>query len=331
MRLKYFLKLFLTLAILFLPLYFFRDDYSESWKRLEFYFFYKPCQEPIEYSLGGFDNRFGLDKSEFIKAVDESVDLWETASGRDLFVFSEMSQLKINLVYDQRQDTTNKLSDINEDLKVDRASYDELKKVYGELLAVYNKKTANLNLLVDSYNQSSKNYQTEVKKWNSQGGAPADVYQKMMAEKARLEGEVEKIKSAQISANQTVEEVNSAAYKLNNLAAKLNLNVEKYNAIGESVEPEFVQGNYSGGPETAEINIYQFNDYRKLVRVLTHELGHALGIDHIANPEDIMYALNVGVNDKITVADLDALNKICATPNRWESYLAKLKYFFTIK
>ena len=60
-----------------------------------------------------------------------------------------------------------------------------------------------------------------------------------------------------------------------------------------------------------EIDIYEFSSREKLIRVLAHEFGHALGLEHLDNPKAIMYYLNEGTNEKLTTDDLTALKQKC--------------------
>ena len=71
---------------------------------------------------------------------------------------------------------------------------------------------------------------------------------------------------------------------------------------------------HSGDFDSYEINIYQYYDFPDLRLTLAHELGHALGIDHVDDTNAIMYYLLESqdvVNLKPTEFDLQALFEIC--------------------
>jgi predicted Zn-dependent protease len=62
------------------------------------------------------------------------------------------------------------------------------------------------------------------------------------------------------------------------------------------------------------INIYQFHDESDLELVLAHELGHALGLNHVENPESVMYYLMEKQNlenIQLTTQDLQAIKNVC--------------------
>lgn len=274
-----------------------------------------PCQQPIVYSYGFFDQRFGITKKEFSDAVDKAVQIWEKPIEKKLFEYSDDSAqigiLKINLVFDSRQETTIKLKKLGIQLDDNKSTYDKVKAEYEQLSTSYESKKVELDAVISLFNADKSNYDNEVNYWNKRGGAPRDVYNRLDQAKILLQERADKINQSQNEINDLIGNINALADELNRLAQILNLNVSKYNTVGQQNGAEFQEGLYKGDIRGEEIDIYEFFDNKQLVRVLTHELGHALGLDHLSNPEAIMYELNQGKSENLTVDDIVALKSRC--------------------
>src|SRR5450759_936309 len=80
----------------------------------------KSCQEPITYRLGKVDERFNLIREEFRTAVNIAAAMWGKPFYRDLFREDPDGVIEINLLYDYRQEATDRLKKLN--YKIDRSS-----------------------------------------------------------------------------------------------------------------------------------------------------------------------------------------------------------------
>lgn len=270
-----------------------------------------PCTEPILYSIGSFDSRFNISQNQFRKDISEAASVWNLALGKTLFIYNAESSLKVNLIYDYRQKTTLQLNKIDTVISDDRASYNTAKTKYDALSQQYAKDKASLQVKIDSYNQAISSYNEQVASWNDRGGAPPAEYQKLQEEKQNLGFQATSLDQDRSAFNQLVDTLNSLVPELNQLAHTLNLNVKTYNTVGASTGEQFSEGEYVEDSSGTRINIYQFKNENQLVRVLEHELGHALGLGHVNNSESIMYYLNSGINQKLTANDLAELNTVC--------------------
>jgi len=270
-----------------------------------------PCGKPIEYSVGDFDPKFGLSRENFLKAVEEAAQIWQTPINKNLFNYAESGGLKINLIYDERQEATDKLKKLGLSIHTDQATYDSLKNKYSTFDKTYNAQKNELDNIIKYYNEQKANYEDEVKAANKRGGANSDEYAILEQEKKDLNNLAESIKQKQTALNKIADDINAVASVINRLIRELNLSVDDYNTIGAGASGEFQEGQYVRDAAGERINIYQFDNQKLLIRVLAHEFGHALDIDHLDNPKAVMYRLNESGNEKITADDVMALKAVC--------------------
>lgn len=271
----------------------------------------KTCQETITYRIGKVDERFGLSRQEFAQAVNLAAAMWQKPMSRELFREDTQGVIEINLVYDYRQEASEKLKKLNYKIDNTKASYDDLKARLENLKTEYSQKSSTLANDFKLYNSRVNALNANMEHWNRRGGAPENIYRRLIQEKDELDSWKEKLKLQQDDLQRSADMINSMTVVINEIATNINIDSADYKNTGDTLGHEFCEGYYEIKNGKQTINIYQFdNDYR-LVRVLAHELGHALGLKHSADPNAVMYRLIRSDVIDLSSDDVAALRKRC--------------------
>ncbi len=253
-----------------------------------------PCSRIIEYSIGAFDERFGLSQEEFIAQIESAETPWEIAVGKELFQYVPDADFKVNLIWSEEQARLYQGNQLEDALDSRQDSLDSIQSRYDTAVNRYEG-------AVRSYETKLARYEQDVNYWNERGGAPEPEFNKLQQEAQSLDSQANEIK-------RLLTEVNKLADENNTKVNQYNEDVHQYNDL-------FIEGQEfdAGNTDGTEINVYSYDGLDELRTLLVHEFGHVLGIDHIDDQHSVMYYLLNDDNQKgeLTDRDISALELSC--------------------
>lgn len=257
------------------------------------------CSEVKKYTINSIDARFNMNRDEFLTHIQTAEKNWEDAAGVNLFEYNPEGELDFNLVFDERQELSSEIGNLEGEL--DNKKEDLVPQIaeYERLVEVYKKKAADLN--------------SEILFYNEQGGAPEEKFNEIVKRQEELEKEADSLNALAARLNQSTEDYNSEVEKLNTTVKTFNTTL--------NYKPE--QGIYSEGDD--RIEIYFTTDKGELVHTLMHEMGHAIGIDHTESDSDIMFSYTSGITSPSS-NDLLELRTVCAENVILERYRRNILY-----
>ncbi len=266
------------------------------------------CQAPIKFRIGAIDPRFGIGREDFRRDVEEAGKLWEVAASRTLFSYDEKGPLEINLVYDSRQETTQRLIAVRASIVEKLEQIDAIKGRLRPLQARVRDLDQSYSAQAAAYRQVLDDHNRTVSQFNQTGGAPEGEYQRLWSENLGLRKQGEALDAQKQELNRLTADMNELVRTHNALLARANAEAE---ALSASSDAKLEEGRYVRMGGDQKIEIYQYLSETGLRVVLSHELGHALGIKHNANPSAIMSALIHTEQLALTADDVNGLAVSC--------------------
>lgn len=275
--------------------------------------FYKlnqsPCNEPLTYSIAKVDGNFGIDRENFRNRVADAELVWEKFYGKNLFQYDASSKFTINLIYDERQRTIDLKQKTEFGLTSAESNFKQKDAAFNSLKLSYESKASLHEQMVANFKEASREYEADVQSANKGGGVSQKEYADFERRREGLNRQIEAINSSASELKVMVEELNSVLQERNLAADSYNLLVRDYNnKYGSGLE--FDQAEYVGN----SINVYEFKNSEDLKIALAHELGHAIGMDHVENEKSIMYYITNSGKISPTAEDRAELYRVCASP-----------------
>lgn len=284
-------------------------------------FVHIPCNIPVHYTLGEVDARFGFDEFTVVAALVEAAGLWQSATDALLLIESDHPlAMRVDLAFDTRQEAANTRRSLRGGLERDRLQLEDEEvamQQWSERIESARRAHARAGEEVAG---RVRRHEADVTAWNSGSGRRTD------ARRGALEAESTALRMALADLERMAEDLNADIASYNRRAGYLRQHTEdfrsrvaRYNEASSAAPVESGRYQYDRA-QGRRIEVYRAESYDELVWVLAHELGHALAIDHVADPGAIMHAMlhdggelrpSLARPVALSEADLAALHAVC--------------------
>ncbi len=267
------------------------------------------CKKPVTYALRNVDQRFGITEQEVADAFDKAELVWELEASKELFQRVDTHQkhdVGVVFVYDSRQETSTKVSDIEKQisakssiLDTEKNDFSQKEQSYLMMLTEYNTLVAEYNSLIARKNQLSTEESDQL---NRIGQRIDELLVKLSEQEREIKGDV---------------------VNINKQVSDINADIGAYNELQGGNGESFREAEYVSIGNNRTIFVYEFPSKSVLSRLLSHELGHVIGLEHVAGEDSIMNEYNTSRRLTPTNEDVAELNRACNRQGAIQTLIAE--------
>lgn len=279
------------------------------------------CGEPIAWRVGRVAPDSELDRAEFQRKVEAAAKAWNHAGQGTLLVHDPVDGFPVDLRAGEAQQQARDLTRLQAALTGKRERLEDLSfrveqslAERGDLEERHNEEVAAYNAAVQEYNRRVQEIGQRVAR--SERTALEETRQALAAQRTHLQQLETEFTLAGKTASESIREYNELAGTINELLARIQARLPgaprdagdyreilRLSATGEILDVQ----------RSIRIHFWYYPQHLKTT--LAHEFGHALGLDHVAEPDAVMHASYTAGFEPLAFrlhpADIAALNEHC--------------------
>jgi len=275
-----------------------------------------PCTEPLSYTIGEIDPRFGIDRDGVKQRMETAAEVWSGAMERPMAVHKpgDDADVTVHFVYDERQELVDGELRFRERIKTEQSLLDQMQKEHKQERGEFERRSQEYVQFAERTTEKLDELNEWVKETNEAGGFMPEDVETFDERKSDVEQRQQRVLDERRALDELAAEINREQERINKKIEENNDRIDEYNEEFAG-STRFTKATFQRIGSGGVIRVNQFMTRREISLLLAHELGHAFGLDHVSNPRSIMHSQMGGQQYyptlELTREDKAAIQNLC--------------------